>query len=445
MRWIHPLSPELDASTDVVGAKAHGLTELQRLGLPVPPGFVVTTEACRAYLRGGRLPHRLREELIAAIADLESRTGRHFGGTPVLAVSVRSGASVSMPGMMTTILNLGLTTRTPDDAIEHLLLAIEAVFGSWNTPRAQAYRELHDIDHELGTAVVVQAMVFGNRDDHSGTGVAFSRDPTTGDNVPFGDVLFAHQGDAVVGGTVRTLPLRTLKAREPAVWGALIDALGRIEAHYRDAVHVEFTYEAGELWLLQTRPGRFTGAAAVRLAVDLAEARVITRAEAVLRVSPHHLEQARVPRIAQSEQVDVIAHGVGASPGVAVGAIATTTRAAIRMAAGGEVILARPETSPNDLSGLAAATGIITARGGVASHAAVVARSMGKPAVVGIDDLVIDDRQGTITVGGRDLQDGTVVTIDGTSGQVALGRSPIDTGAENRYVDRLLTWVDELT
>lgn len=519
MRWIRTLTPDLDDSADVLGAKARGLTELQRLGLPVPPGFVITTEACRAYLRDGHFPDRLREELIAAIGDLETRAGRRFGGLPALAVSVRSGASVSMPGMMSTILDLGLTshatehlatetgdarfaldsrlrflttfasaltgtdieplrhgavvgahaaddeparlraaiaaaetaierrhgTPVPDDAFEQLLLAVEGIFSSWNTPRAQTYRELHGIDDDLGTAVVVQAMVFGNRDDHSGTGVAFSRDPNTGDNVPFGDVLFARQGEDVVAGRVRTLPLHSLEEREPAVWAALLDALHRIEDHFRDAVYVEFTYQAGQLWLLQTRPGRFTGAAAVRLAVDLADAQAITRAEAVLRVSSRHLDQARVPRIAQSGPVDVVARGVGASPGVSVGAIATTTDAALRMAAEGDVILVRPETSPHDMSGLAAATGIVTARGGAASHAAVVARSMGKPAVVGILDLTIDDRHGTITAAGRTLDEGAILTIDGTSGQVALGHARVDTGAKDPYVDRLLSWADDIS
>ncbi|MDT7788886.1 MAG: pyruvate, orthophosphate dikinase, partial [Pseudonocardiales bacterium] len=263
MRWIRPLSAETDETAETVGGKAHGLVVLHRLGLPVPPGFVITTEACRAFLRDGRLPDGLSGELAAAMAGLGSAT-----------VSVRSGASVSMPGMMDTILNVD----------ERLLPAVEAVFSSWNTPRARTYRELHDIPHDLGTAVIVQAMVLGDRDDHSGTGVAFSRDPNTGARTPFGEVLFGHQGEDVVSGSTRTQPLHELAEREPALWAELIDALNRIEAHHRDACYVEFTFESGVLWLLQVRSGGFVGAAAVRVATELADEKVISRREALLRV-----------------------------------------------------------------------------------------------------------------------------------------------------------------
>ncbi|WP_245865251.1 pyruvate, phosphate dikinase [Prauserella marina] len=470
-------------SPELVGAKAHGLMLLQRLGLPVPPGFVVTTEACRAFLAEGRHPAGFAEELTTAVAGLEATTGRRLGGTPPLAVSVRSGASVSMPGMMNTVLGLGLTTEAtaelaeetgdtrfaldsrrrflttfaaaghdtgtrwdhwvPDDAARQLELAIDAVFTSWNTPRARAYRELHGIDDDLGTAVIVQAMVFGNRDERSGTGVAFSRDPGTGENTPSGDVLFGGQGDDVVSGRTTPLPLSALARREPAVWAELLGALRRIEAGYREPAYVEFTYQKGELSLLQTRRALFTGAAAVRCAVDFADERLITRSEALLRVSPRHLELARTPRIAPS--ADVLASGAGASPGVAVGMIATTTETAVRMAADGEVILARPETSPHDMRGLAAAKGIITARGGAASHAAVVARSLGKPAVVGISGLTVDDVHGTITVAGHTIREGTLVTVDGGTGRVALGAAPVVSGTTEEYPHRLLAWADDVS
>ncbi|WP_067474226.1 pyruvate, phosphate dikinase [Actinomadura hibisca] len=497
MRWIRPLSAQVGETAETIGAKAHGLVALHRLGLPVPAGFVVTTEACRAFLREGRLPTGLDAELTAAMRGLETATGRRFGGTQrPLAVSVRSGAGVSMPGMMNTILNLGLTTQAtagltaetgdarfalnsrlrflttfasaltntvpeadtieaaedllrqrsgrtvPDDAARQLELAVEAVFSSWNTPRARTYRKLHDIPHDLGTAVIVQAMVFGNRDDRSGTGVAFSRDPNTGEKAPFGDVLFGHQGEDVVSGRSLTHPLRELADREPPIWDALTSALNRIEAHHRDACYVEFTFQAGELWLLQARPGRFVGAAAVRLATDLADERLITRDEALLRVSPHHLRHVRTPRMAAAE-ADVLGGGVGACPGVATGRIATTTDAAVRMAADGPVILARPETSPHDLRGLAAATGVLTTRGGPASHAAVVARAMGKPAVVGVTDLTIDAADASVRAGGRTFGEGTLITIDGTSGEVALGTPPIVTNTADAHLRRLLAWADQ--
>ncbi|XRQ08808.1 pyruvate, phosphate dikinase [Actinomadura welshii] len=497
MKWIRPISARVEDSAETLGAKARGLVTLHRLGLPVPAAFVVTTEACRAFFRDGRLPAGLDTELATAMGDLEAATGRRFGGEQApLAVSVRSGASTSMPGMMNTVLNLGLTTGAtralaaetgdarfaresrlrlesgfasaladaqatepldedvraerrrsetiPDDAFRQLELAVETVFSSWDAPRARTYRELHGLPHDLGTAVIVQVMVFGNRDDRSGSGVAFSRDPNTGRNVPFGDVLFRHQGEEVVSGRSAARPLRELHSREPAVWAALTDALARLERHHRDACYVEFTFQSGELWLLQTRPCRYGGAAGVGVATDLADEQLIGRREALRRVSPHHLDRARIPRIAASAQADVLAGGVGACPGVASGRVATTTEAAVRMAVDGPVILVRPETSPRDMRGLAAAAGIVTALGGPASHAAVVARAMNKPAVVGVTGLEID--AGTsVTFGGRVIGEGTLVTIDGLSGTVALGSAPTTTGTADPRLRRLLSWADEIS
>jgi pyruvate, orthophosphate dikinase len=442
MRWVHPLSAEVDEPAAVLGGKAHGLIVLRRLGLPVPPGFVIGTEACRTYLRDRRLPDGLDVELAAAVADLETATRQTLGGPErPLTVSVRSGGPVSMPGMMTTILNLELTA----DAVRQLRLAVAAVFRSWEIPRATTYRELHGIPHGLGTAVTVQAMVFGNRDRHSGSGVAFSRSPNTGEPVPFGDVLFGRQGDDVVSGRSITRPLHELAGREPAVWAGLLDALDRVEGHYRDACYLEFTFEAGELWLLQARPGRFAGRAAVRIATDLADEGVIGRREALLRVSPRHLQHVRTPRIATAAEADVLARGLGACPGVAAGGVATTADRAARMAADGPVILVRPETSPLDLHGLAAAAGVVTARGGPASHAAVVARAMGKPAVVGIADLTVDVAGAAVRAGGRTVPEGTLVTIDGTGGAVVLGRARVATTATGPHLDRLLGWADEVS
>ncbi|GIH81392.1 pyruvate, phosphate dikinase [Planobispora longispora] len=480
MTWIHPLSAETEETPGVLGGKGHGLVVLRRLGLPVPPGFVIGTGACRAFLRDGRFPDGLDAELTAAVSALEAATGRRFGGRErPLALAVRSGGSVSMPGMMNTILNLGLTAEAaaglaaetgdarfaldsrlrflsgfasavagepvPDDAMRQLELAVGAVFSSWDTPRATTYRELHGIPHELGTAVTVQAMVFGNRDDRSGAGVAFSRDPNTGERVPFGDVLFGRQGEDVVSGGSATRPLAELAGREPAVWAGLLEAMDRIEGHCRDACQVEFTFEAGALWLLQVRPGGLVGRAAVRVAVDLADEDLISRREALLRVSPRHLRHASTPRIEITGTLDVLTRGLGACPGVAAGRVATTAERAARMAADGPVILVRPQTSPLDMHGLAAAAGVVTALGGPASHAAVVARAMGKPAVVGAAGLVVDVAAATVRAGGRTVPEGTFLTIDGTGGEIVVGSPRVVTAPADVHLHRLLEWADEVT
>jgi len=470
--WIHRLSPDIGQTADTLGGKAHGLIVLRRLGLPVPPGFVVTTEAARVFARDGRLPDGLRAELADAVAELEAATGRRFGGPDKpLCVSVRSGGAVSMPGMMSTVLNLGLTASAvaglaretgddrfadecrrrflstfdaagpvPEDAMAQLELAVAAVFSSWDTPRSQTYREVNGIPHDLGTAVTVQAMVFGNRDGHSGSGVAFSRHPNTGEPVPYGEVLFGGQGDDVVSGRSLTRPLADLADREPVVWAGLLDGLSRVESHLGDAAYVEFTYESGELWVLQLRRGRFVGRAAVRLAVDLADAGTIGRADALLRVTTQDIRQSHHVRIAGG---DVLARGLGAVPGMAVGRVATTADAAVRLAAAGSVILVRPETSPVDMHGLAAAAGVVTARGGPASHAAVVARAMGKPAVVGVVDLLVEGL--SVRVGERTIVEGDVAAIDGASGVVVLGEPTVVAGEDDPWVQRLLAWADDVS
>jgi pyruvate,orthophosphate dikinase len=435
MTYIHPLTVGVDGSADLLGAKAYGLLVLRRLGLPVPAGFVIDTRACRAFLLSGRFPEELDAELATAVRSLEAATERP------LAVSVRSGAAVSMPGMMNTILNLGLTT----DAMGHLRAAVRAVLSSWNTPRATTYRELHGIPHDLGTAVIVQAMVFGNADRRSGTGVAFSRDPNTGEKEPYGDVLFGRQGEDVVSGQSTTRPLTDLAHRAPAVWGDLRAALHRIEQHYRDACHVEFTFEAGRLWLLQVRSGGLTGRAAIRVAVDLADEHLIDRRTALRRVSPHHLRLAHTPRIRTGDGFEVFARGRSASPGVATGRIAVTADRAARMAAGGPVILVRPTTSPLDIHGLAAADGIVTSRGGPTSHAAVVARAMGKPAVVDATALTVDTVARSVRAGERVLDEGTTITLDGTSGEIVIGDPGTVTATTDRHLDRLLTWADAIS
>jgi pyruvate,orthophosphate dikinase len=293
--------------------------------------------------------------------------------------------------------------------------------------------------------VTVQAMVFGNRDNHSGTGVAFSRNPNTGEHVPFGDVLFGRQGEDVVSGRSLTQPLHELADREPTVRAGLLDALHRIEEHYRDACYLEFTFEAGELWVLQVRPGRFVGGAAVRVAVDLADEGAIGRREALLRVSPQHLQHVGTPRIVPADEADILTRGLGACPGVAVGRVATTADKAARMAAEGPVILVRPQTSPLDMHGLAAAAGVVTTRGGPTSHAAVVARAMGKPAVVGTTALTVEVADAAVRAGGRTVPEGTLITIDGTGGEVVIGRPRIVTAATDPHLYRLLEWADELS
>ncbi|GGM26313.1 hypothetical protein GCM10011608_08800 [Micromonospora sonchi] len=446
MTYVHPLATDVDGSADLLGAKAHGLLVLRRLGLPVPPGFVIDTRAGRAFLKDGRFPEALDAELASAVRGLEAATGRRLGDRDrPLAVSVRSGAAVSMPGMMSTILNLGLAPTGAEDTMGQLRTAVETVFSSWRTPRATSYRELHGIPHDLGTAVIVQAMVFGNRDRHSGSGVAFSRDPDTGKQTPYGDVLFGRQGDDVVSGESTTRPLAELAHRAPAVWGDLRAALHRIEQHHRDACHVEFTFDSGQLWLLQVRAGGLTGRAAIRVAVDLADEHLIDRRTALRRVSPHHLRLAHTPHIPSDGGFDILARGRAASPGVATGRIAVTADRAVRMAADGPVILVRPTTSPLDLPGLAAATGTITSRGGPTSHAAIVARAMGKPAVVGATALTVDPMTRCVRAGDRVLPEGTVLTLDGSSGEIMLGDPGTVTATTDAHLHRLLDWADTIS
>ncbi|GAB2586503.1 hypothetical protein Aab01nite_51490 [Paractinoplanes abujensis] len=462
---IFEVKAALDEPADMIGAKAHGLVQLLRLGLPVPPAFVIGTPACRAYLRDGRLPD-----------GLDAATDR-LGAA---SVSVRSGAAVSMPGMMNTVLDV----RGP------IAPAVRDVFASWHTPRAVTYRALHGIPHDAGTAVIVQTMVHGDRDDHSGSGVAFSRDPGTGHPTPYGDVLPRHRGDAVVSGAFNTSPPAVLASREPAVWSTLTAALTTLEQHYRDACHVEFTYESGHLWLLQVRPGGLTPRALVRVTVDLADEGLIDRREAVRRITPSQLRAAATPHMvirspdapspperatapphgrpapagapqpplherpapagapqpplherpapagavesphAFAGPAGLVARGRGASPGVVTGRVALTAEAAVRMR--GPVVLVRPETSPLDMHGLATAVGVVTARGGLASHAAVVARALRKPAVVGASGL-------------HALAEGTEITIDGSSGEIALGAQPFTTAAADPHIARLLAWADTIS
>jgi pyruvate,orthophosphate dikinase len=451
-----PHGASLDDARALIGGKAANLGVMAReLVLPVPPGFAITTQTCREFLSNG-WPDGLEDEVRAAISEVEGKVGRRFGDpADPLLISVRSGAPVSMPGMMDTILDLGLNDETtrglgdvardaefadecrrrfvesfrsivgvadiPDDPWQQLRLAIEAVFRSWDSPRAQAYRAKEDIPDDLGTAVTVQAMVFGNRGPDSGTGVLFTRNPATGAPTLYGDVLFDAQGEDVVAGTHQTEPIAVLDTRLPTVARELRAAAERLEHHYADLCDIEFTIEDGKLWLLQVRVGKRSPQAALRIAVDMAEDPdfPLTRETAVRRILPLLADPPRVTSERSSEATPLTS-GLAASPGVANGPIVTDPEAAITSAeAGTPAILVRAETSPDDVHGMAKAAGILTSRGGLASHAAVVARGWGIPAVVGAEAIQVSDA--AVSIDGRVLAAGTVITIDGGTGDVFEG------------------------
>ncbi len=493
---------------DLLGGKGANLAEMARIGIPVPPGFTITTEVCRFYYaNGGRYPEGLEEEVKAGIAFLEEQTGRKFGdASNPLLVSVRSGAPISMPGMMDTILNLGLNDESvegiarridprfaydsyrrliamygnvvlgfkdergdpfdrlmqdfkkekgaatdldlsaedlrelverfkayyrergqefPQDPWEQLWGAIGAVFRSWNNERAIAYRRLNRIPDDLGTAVNVQAMVFGNLNERSGTGVAFTRDPATGENVLYGEYLLAAQGEDVVAGIRTPKPIAELEREMPEVYRQLLEVREKLERHYRDMQDLEFTIEDGKLYLLQTRTGKRTGFAAVRIAVEMEREGLITKEEAILRIDPAEQVYQLLQPIFDPEEkrkAKVIAKGLAAGPGAATGRIVFFPDDAVERSQKEPVILVREETSPEDVEGMFAATGILTARGGLTSHAAVVARQVGKVAVVGCEELEIDYDNRTVTARGVTLKEGDWISIDGFTGEVLEGR-----------------------
>jgi pyruvate,orthophosphate dikinase len=462
----------------IVGSKAANLAVMAvDLGLPVPPAFTISTAACREYLAGG-WPAGLDDEVRAHMARIEEIVGQRFGDpADPLLVSVRSGAPISMPGMMDTILNLGLNDATtaglaassgspkfaancrkrfeamfrdivgveepPADPWEQLRAAVEAVFRSWNSDRARAYRRREGIPDDLGTAVTVQAMVFGNRSVDSGTGVLFTRNPATGEPALYGDVMFNAQGEDVVAGTHRTEPIAVLDERIRAVGRQLRDYAARLERHHRDLCDIEFTIEHGRLWLLQCRIGKRSPQAALRIAVDMAEDPdfPVTRAEAVARVAAILAD----PPTRTTERGDVgpaLTRGLPASPGVAGGETVTSPEAAVAAAeAGRTVILVRRETSPDDVHGMARAAGILTSTGGLASHAAVVARGWGIPAVVGAAAVTVHDDR--VVIAGHQLPVGEPITIDGTTGEVFAG---LVVGAAEVVPEAatLLAWAREL-
>jgi pyruvate,orthophosphate dikinase len=471
-----PHSKTLDEAKALVGGKAANLGVMAReLGLPVPPGFVITTATCRDYLANG-WPDGLDDELRERMSEVETKVGRRFGEpSDPLLVSVRSGAPVSMPGMMDTILDLGLNDETtaglertagsdfarscrerfdasfrsivgadaPADPWHQLRAATEAVFRSWNSDRAVAYRQKEGIANDLGTAVTVQAMVFGNRGPNSATGVAFTRNPATGEPTLYGDVLFDAQGEDVVAGTHETEPIEVLYERLPNVAAELRDYAARLERHYRDLCDIEFTIEDGRLWMLQVRVGKRSPHAALRIALDMAEdaSFPLSREEALRRVLPILANPPVVARL-RDRNAHPLTTGLAASPGTACGPIALTPEAAVDSAEGGtRAILVRAETSPDDVHGMARAAGVLTSRGGLASHAAVVARGWGIPAVVGATATDVGD--GDVRIGGQTMRPGDVITIDGSTGEVFAGEIEGSTEVVPQAAT-LRSWADEL-
>jgi pyruvate,orthophosphate dikinase len=526
MKYVYAFEEGSKDQKFLLGGKGANLAEMTNLGLTVPPGFTITTEACKAYMAvGDRLPDGLMDEVAAALETLESKMGKRLGDdADPLLVSVRSGAPFSMPGMMDTVLNLGLNDKSvgglakqtsnerfaydsyrrfvqmfgkivlgidgelfeneleklrherqvatdpelsasdlaelvetfkgivkreagvdfPQEPKEQLRYAIAAVFKSWNGKRARDYRKLEGIPDDLGTAVNVQAMVFGNKGDDSGTGVAFTRDPATGESQPYGDFLRNAQGEDVVAGIRDVEKLDAMAEHFPECHAQLLGAMRTLERHYRDMCDIEFTIEQGRLFLLQTRVGKRTAAAALRMAVDMAEDGLIDKREAVLRIEPAQLDQLLHPQFDPGATYDALTKGLNASPGAAVGKIAFTADDAEAAAARGEqVILVRPETSPDDLHGMIAAEGILTSRGGLVSHAAVVARGMGKPAVCGASALRIDVDRKEFSVDGVTAREGDVISINGTTGDVVLGEVPVVTPEPTGPFATILEWADE--
>lgn len=492
---------------DLLGGKGANLAEMTNLGLPVPPGFTITTEACKVYLDSGEEPAALRDEVSAHLDALEARMGKKLGqADDPLLVSVRSGAKFSMPGMMDTVLNIGLSDASvvglvaqsgderfawdsyrrliqmfgktvlgvdgdlfeealeaakeakgvtvdvdldagdlkklvkqfkkivtrdagrdfPQDPREQMDLAIKAVFDSWNTDRAKLYRRQERIPGDLGTAVNVCSMVFGNLGPDSGTGVAFTRDPASGHQGVYGDYLQNAQGEDVVAGIRNTVPLAELESIDKKSYDQLMQIMETLETHYKDLCDIEFTIERGQLWMLQTRVGKRTAGAAFRIATQLVDQGLIDEAEALQRVNGAQLAQLMFPRFDDDAKTERLGRGIAASPGAAVGKAVFDSYTAVKWSRSGEkVILIRRETNPDDLDGMIAAEGILTSRGGKTSHAAVVARGMGKTCVCGAEDLEVDTKRRRMTVGGRVVEEGDVVSIDGSTGKVYLGEVPV--------------------
>ncbi|MCX2925528.1 pyruvate, phosphate dikinase [Streptomyces sp. NEAU-W12] len=508
MKFVYDFTEGNRDLKDLLGGKGANLAEMTNLGLPVPPGFTITTEACKVYLESGVEPAALRDEVSAHLDALEAAMGKKLGQSDdPLLVSVRSGAKFSMPGMMDTVLNIGLSDKSvqglarqsgddrfawdsyrrliqmfgktvlgvdgelfedaleaakaakqvevdteleaadlkklvtrfkkivrteagrdfPQDPREQMDLAIHAVFDSWNTDRAKLYRRQERIPHDLGTAVNVCSMVFGNLGPDSGTGVAFTRDPASGHQGVYGDYLQNAQGEDVVAGIRNTVPLAELERIDKKSYDRLMRIMETLENHYKDLCDIEFTIERGQLWMLQTRVGKRTAGAAFRIATQLVDQGLIDEAEALTRVTGAQLAQLMFPRFDEDTKVEKVGRGIAASPGAAVGKAVFDSYTAVKWSRSGEkVILVRRETNPDDLDGMIAAEGILTSRGGKTSHAAVVARGMGKTCVCGAEELEVDTKRRRMTVpGGHVVEEGDLISIDGSTGKVYLGEVPV--------------------
>ena len=516
VKYVYDFSEGDKSMKDLLGGKGANLAEMTKLGLPVPPGFTITTEACRAYLKESTVPESLATEVTTALRGVEDQMGRHLGDpSDPLLVSVRSGAKFSMPGMMETVLNIGLNDESvlglaavsgnerfawdsyrrliqmfgktvldidgdlfsdaldelkaergvkgdtdltaedlkglvdtfkgivkeqtgedfPQDPRTQMDMGIEAVFRSWNTERARIYRRRERIPHDLGTAVNICTMVFGNMGENSGTGVCFTRDPSSGHSGVYGDYLENAQGEDVVAGIRNTLPLSALKEINKPVYDELRAIMRKLETHYRDMCDIEFTVERGKLWMLQTRVGKRTAAAAFRIATQLLGEKLITRDEALGRVTGDQLTQLMFPQFDAKAEKELIARGMAASPGAAVGKIAFDNAQAVEAAEKGiKTVLVRRETNPDDLPGMVAAEGVLTARGGKTSHAAVVARGMGKTCVCGAESLVIDEAAGTVTIDDLVLTADDTIAIDGQTGEIFRGEVPVTDSPVTTYL-----------
>jgi pyruvate,orthophosphate dikinase len=414
----------------ILGNKGANLVTMTRLGLPVPPGFVLSVEAYTEYKRSGRLPEA---EIKQALVTLEKQAGNKLGKE--LQVSVRSSAPVSMPGMMDTVLNVR-------DMAE-MKIAAKRVFDSWDNLRAVEYRRLNDIPPDLGTSVIIQAMVFGNKDANSGTGVVFSRDPSTGQKELFGEYLSQAQGEELVSGTRTPGPIADLKKRMPNIYAQLQEMAELLESHYRDMQDIEFTVESKRLYILQTRSAKRTGRAAIKVAVDMVHEGLITREEAITRLTAADLRALLHKHIVSPELYHPLTKGLGAAPGAVSGQVVFEPTEAMRLAKRSiPVILVRPETSPDDIQGIAAADGILTSKGGLTSHAAIVTRGMGKPCVCGTEEIEIDLNLKQFHVKGQTVMKGHEITIDGSSGAVYLGSLPLEEGQMIDELEELSTWAD---
>jgi pyruvate, orthophosphate dikinase len=524
-RYVFDFDDPAGGGREKLGGKGVGLAEMTQLGVPVPAGFTITTDACRDWMRTKEVPDGLDEEVDAHVTTVEQRAGKRFGDPEdPLLVSVRSGAAVSMPGMMDTILNLGLSDVAteglaratgnarfardsyrrllqmfgevvdgidghrfeatlgdlkakrgvaqdtdltaddlseliesfkaiyrdatggdfPQDAREQLRRAIRAVFASWDNPRAQVYRRAHDIPDDLGTAVNVVQMVFGNKGDTSGTGVCFTRNPSTGERGLYGEFLVNAQGEDVVAGIRTPEPLESMRSRLPDAFEQLLATMRRLEEHYRDMQDIEFTVEEGTLYLLQTRAAKRTAAAALKSAVDMVDEELISREEAVARIDPAQLDQLLHPMLDPEASYDVACTGLNASPGAASGKIVFDADTAAERGEREDVILVRWETTPDDIHGMIAAKGILTVHGGMTSHAAVVARGMGTPCVAGCEAVSIDMRARTARIDGTELKEGDVLTIDGGTGRVIIGPVQLVPPQINDDFQTVLSWADSI-